>query len=323
MKSQGQPAKAAGALLPMRSGRAIAMLVALAACQPASLQTPPALPHPISTPQISGPDAETRAAQIHYRQIEAFDLKQGLLRTDGGGPDSPYDAGDLADNFIQIAFFDEFHEKNDQLVSGGAEKVLHRWQGPLRVKIEFGATLGAADQARDSADIAAYFARLARLSGLDIRMTSDRANFIVAIAGPAEKRNLAARIAAFAPETSAAALNSVTDMREDIYCTVFSYSPGRTPVYDRAFAVIRAELPPLMRRMCYHEELSQALGLVNDSPRARPSIFNDNEEFAYLTRQDELLLRMLYDRRLRPGMSLREARSIVEVIANELKPDAS
>lgn len=307
----------------MRGGRMLALLILLAGCQPAGVTLPAAPPPPIAITQVTGPDAETRAARTRYRQIEAFDLKQGLLRIDGGGPDTPFDARQLADNFMQIAFFDEFREKNDQLVSGGAQQVLHRWQGPLRVRIEFDTTLDAAEQERDGADIAAYFARLARLTGLDIRMTTDRANFVVAIAGPAEKRKLAARIVAFAPETSGAALNSVTAMREDIYCTVFSYSPGRSPVYDRAFAVIRAELPPLMRRMCYHEELSQALGLVNDSPRARPSIFNDNEEFAYLTRQDELMLRMLYDRRLRPGMTLREARPIVDMIAKELKPDAS
>ena len=59
------------------------------------------------------------------------------------------------------------------------------------------------------------------------------------------------------------------------------------------------------------------MGLVNDSPTARPSIFNDDEEFALLTRQDEMMLRMLYDPRLRPGMTEAEARPIVEAIAQE------
>ena len=50
--------------------------------------------------------------------------------------------------------------------------------------------------------------------------------------------------------------------------------------------------------------------------RARgPSIFNDDEEFALLTQQDELMLRMLYDPRLRPGMTETEARPIVETLA--------
>ena len=118
--------------------------------------------------------------------------------------------------------------------------------------------------------------------------------------------------------TSAAALRSVLDMAPDIYCTAFSYSTGASPVYDRSLAVIRVELPDLMTSACIHEEIAQGLGLVNDSPSARPSIFNDDEEFALLTRQDELMLRLLYDLRLRPGMTLEEARPIVARIAAEL-----
>jgi hypothetical protein len=67
-----------------------------------------------------------------------------------------------------------------------------------------------------------------------------------------------------------------------------------------------------------HEEIAQGLGLPNDSPAARPSIFNDDEEFALLTRHDELLLRILYDERLSPGMEPDEARPIVRRIAEEL-----
>ncbi|MGB5870515.1 MAG: DUF2927 domain-containing protein, partial [Albidovulum sp.] len=58
-------------------------------------------------------------------------------------------------------------------------------------------------------------------------------------------------------------------------------------------------------------------------PKARPSIFNDSEEFAALTTQDEMMLRILYDKRLRPGMTLAEARPIVETIAAELLPGES
>ena len=68
--------------------------------------------------------------------------------------------------------------------------------------------------------------------------------------------------------------------------------------------MIRAEHPDLLRLSCLHEEIAQGLGLSNDSPAARPSIFNDDEEFALLTRHDELLLTMLYDPRMIPGMSV-------------------
>ena len=73
-----------------------------------------------------------------------------------------------------------------------------------------------------------------------------------------------------------------------------------------------------MRLSCFHEEIAQGLGLPNDSPRARPSIFNDDEEFALLTDQDEMMLRILYSPELRPGMTAAEARPIVESLARRM-----
>ncbi|MFK7755227.1 MAG: DUF2927 domain-containing protein, partial [Sedimentitalea sp.] len=70
-----------------------------------------------------------------------------------------------------------------------------------------------------------------------------------------------------------------------------------------------------VRLSCIHEEISQGLGLPNDSPAARPSIFNDDDEFALLTSHDEKLLSMLYDPRLSPGISADAARPIARQIA--------
>ncbi|MEL7179999.1 MAG: DUF2927 domain-containing protein, partial [Pseudomonadota bacterium] len=52
-------------------------------------------------------------------------------------------------------------------------------------------------------------------------------------------------------------------------------------------------------------------------PGARPSIFNDDDEFALLTTHDELLLRMLYDARLQTGMDPAIAAPIARQIARE------
>ena len=59
------------------------------------------------------------------------------------------------------------------------------------------------------------------------------------------------------------------------------------------------------------------MGLPNDSPDARPSLFNDSLEFALLTEHDEILLRMLYDPRLQPGMTVAEARPILPAVARD------
>ena len=71
--------------------------------------------------------------------------------------------------------------------------------------------------------------------------------------------------------------------------------PATRGTYTRAFAVIRAEHPDLMRLSCMHEEIAQGLGLPTTARRARPSIFNDDEEFALLTPIGRVDAAMLYD----------------------------
>jgi hypothetical protein len=307
--------------LLLRSLLAPALLAALAACEPSGHAPPvPATPPRVAPtePPVAEPGPATLAARAYYARVESNYLAQDLLRTDGGGTDAPFTTRDLVENFIHIAFYDEFTEQGGRLVPQAAENRLHRWAGPIRVNVEFGASVPLAQREADRTAVAGYTMRLAGITGLPIRMTAWRPNHSVLILNAEERAAAAPRIAALAPGIGAAALGSVTDMAPETYCTVFSFTTGKSAVYSRALTVIRGELPDRLRRACIHEELAQSLGLVNDYPRARPSIFNDTEEFALLTKQDELMLTMLYDPRLRPGMTLAEARPIVEAIAAEL-----
>ncbi len=298
------------------------LLTALAACEPAGLApaVAPAPPRDVAPPEpaVTEPGAATLAARDYYARVEANYLAQDLLRTDGGGADAPFTARDLAESFIRIAFYDEFSERGGRLVPQAVENRLHRWAEPVRVNVEFGPSIPLAQRASDRAAIAGYVARLSRITGLPMRMTAWRPNHSVLILNADERGTAAARIAALAPGTGAAAVRSVTEMPPETYCTVFSFTAGKSAVYTRALTLIRGELPERLRLACIHEELAQSLGLVNDWPRARPSIFNDTEEFALLTKQDEMMLKMLYDPRLRPGMTLAEARPAVEAMAAEL-----
>jgi hypothetical protein len=113
-------------------------------------------------------------------------------------------------------------------------------------------------------------------------------------------------------------IDGMTQMGRSNFCLVYVNADPTGTVKERALAVIPSELPDLMRLMCLHEELAQGLGLGNDSRAARPSIFNDDNEFATLTPQDEQLLSMLYSPELTPGMTEAQARPIVESLARRL-----
>ncbi len=276
------------------------------------------LPVVAPAPGVVASSAASRAAGLYYARVQANLLAQGLMRTDAGGRDAPFTAADLAENFVRVAMFDEYVNRGGVLVPEATESRLRRWERPVRVGIEFGASVPLAQRAKDTADITAYVARLAQITGFPMRVDDRDANFHVLILNEDEREGIAPRLLELVPNIDPAAIRATVAMPASSYCVVFAFSPGSTAAYSQAVAVIRGEHPDLLRLLCLNEELAQGMGLANDSPQARPSIFNDDEEFALLTRQDEMMLKMLYDRRLRAGMTAATVRPIAETIAREL-----
>ena len=82
--------------------------------------------------------------------------------------------------------------------------------------------------------------------------------------------------------------------------------------------VVITSLNRQQRRHCIVEELTQSLGLVNDSPLVFPSIFNDSSRQQELHAWDELMVQTLYNPRLYPGITVRKARPIFRAILAEL-----
>ncbi|CAH8213570.1 DUF2927 domain-containing protein [Vibrio aestuarianus] len=68
---------------------------------------------------------------------------------------------------------------------------------------------------------------------------------------------------------------------------------------------------------CIVEEITQVLGLPNDSQQAYPSIFNDETPEELLSPLDVILLSMLYDKRLKTGMQEKEVKSVIQSILKE------
>ena len=270
----------------------------------------------LPTPQVAQPTSQKSALLRRYlNEVQQAQLGQGLLREDGGGPDTPFSANVLARNFEQIAFYNEYD--SDFTGRGGASP-LRRWESPVRMEAIFGPGAPPSQRRNDTAEVRNYAKRLSSVTGHPIS-TFGPPNFLVIVASEDDRAALLTQAAARIPGITPASLRALRDMRRDTYCAVAAYAlgPDRN-VYTAAVAVIRAENPDLLRLSCIHEELAQGLGLANDSPAARPSIFNDDDEFALLTRHDELLLQMLYDPRLKPGMTAAQAAPLTRIIAREL-----
>lgn len=224
----------------------------------------------------------------------------------------PYSNSQLLRNFLSIAL--QAEAADDIGPDGGI--AISKWSSPIRYRL-------AGAKIRDRVQIAALSQHLAKLTGLDIREAREveRYNmdirFVPVAFRAAEMRDLLAtqwlgpRVASLA--------TGWRDYEMDRCFTLTTRDP-QSGVTGTAHVFIKDELPLIWRETCIIEELTQSLGLLNDDPRAAPSIFNDDGVYQALTSHDELLLRILYDPRIRSGMRRRSVVPLAEEVIADIRP---
>ncbi|MCY4206790.1 MAG: DUF2927 domain-containing protein [Roseovarius sp.] len=266
--------------------------------------------------EIVRPSAASMELSRFYSRLQSNLLRQGFMRTDGGGLDAYYSHNDILRNFERIALYDEYARNSGGQKDGVTEARLRKWSDPVKIGVEFGDSVSDRQRETDRKVVRNYVERLADITGHPISF-DDSPNFHVMFMGLDDRDYAVERILEIVPNINPSSLGFVGTLPRSVHCVVVTFANvGDEFVYRRAIALIRAEHPVLLRRSCIHEEIAQGLGLANDSLRARPSIFNDNYEFALLTKHDEILLRLLYDPSLTPGMSADEVRPVLrELIA--------
>ncbi|MEP5758046.1 MAG: DUF2927 domain-containing protein [Litoreibacter sp.] len=299
----------------------LAAVAALSACETPTSPRPIERTAPPPAPKVVAyaPSQQSIDLSAYYTNVQQSLLIQGLLRTDGGGPDTPFNERQLVNNFVQIAAFNEFTLQDGQYINSRSEGRVQRWTQPVEVSLSFGRSVPEKQMSDDRKKVDAYVRRLSRVTGAPIAMTRGDANFHVAVLDVDELAAFGPTLQKWVPGMTPAIARQIIDMPRDIYCAVYAFSEASNQdEFVKAVAIVRAEHPDLLRLSCFHEEIAQGMGLSNDSPEARPSIFNDDDEFALLTRHDELLLKMLYDKRLPLGATPETTRPVAKVLASEL-----
>jgi hypothetical protein len=244
---------------------------------------------------------------------------EGKLRADRAPIDAPFGRRDIVENFAKIGFGSEFEIVGGRYVplAHDAEAPLTRWEGPVDY-----ALVGDFREA-DAETVARFAGRLGRATGVAIRPAGEGDADLMIFVLDAESRAALGRRFAGSPDYAplrdlydAWAGDPAWPCAAEFYFT----PPDRPGAYAIYFAVvyIRAELSGISRVSCFEEEIAQTMGLARDDPTLRPSIFNDDEEFALMTEHDAALLSVLYDPRLEPGMRLSEAMPIVRRIVAEM-----
>ena len=160
--------------------------LALSACVAAVPQTPSTNPQarpagltPAPAPSPSAPSPRSQSLSRYYSAVQADLLAQGLLRTGGGGVDTPYTDTDLMRNFERIAFYDEYARNGGFRRGNDKPGGLRKWTSPVRMTVEFGANVPQDQRAKDKTMVNGYATRLSRITDHPIRTTNSNPNFHV------------------------------------------------------------------------------------------------------------------------------------------------
>lgn len=248
-----------------------------------------------------------------YENITTSLQADGKLRTEAAPDDALFTQDDLARNFVKIAMYSEFDEDLD---SNPTEKLLGRWEGPIRYSF-----FGRGVTSEDRRQMRKLAIRLSRLTGHKIEPIERKSNFVIMYLDEEERDVFNEQaIEKWGEEFAEFNIRWASSWQNPCIGRLF-YTKDRHIHFGLVF--IRNEIEGLFRESCLHEEVVQSLGLTNDDNEVRPSIFNDDEEFALLTRHDEHLLQMLYDPRLSPGMSIEEVTPLLPQLAADAMADNS
>lgn len=169
---------------------------------------------------------------------------------------------------------------------GGASPVVRRWQGTVRV------SLAGEPTADDRATLASVVAELAALvAPVRIDVVQRSADITVHLVPPAD---FASIVPDYVPGN-------------DGFFSVW----WQADVLERGAIVVDRGAPADVRAHLVRHELVQTMGLMIDSDDPGSVLFGRPTRVTSLTALDRVALRLLYDQRIRPGMTAAEVEAAV------------
>jgi hypothetical protein len=206
---------------------------------------------------------------------------------------------EIIDGFFKVTFGAEFH------ITGGVDRI-RKYDGPVRIFIDSRATPDR------SAQVAAVIADIrARVRNLDIARTEkrDQANIIVSLV---RDRDLSRTIRSLYGVDRARRIQRSLEPQ-----CLSGFRKDESSRILHSDVIIVADVGKFVFYDCVYEELLQALGPINDDTSVPWSMFNDDVQMGFFGRYDQYILNLLYDSRIRPGMT----RGQVQGLLPEVLPD--
>lgn len=201
-------------------------------------------------------------------------------------------------HYIKKAFF-EIAYKNEY--KQGLRK-LTRWNKPIQYKIDyfkFPAVFEVAEKLIDD-----HFRDLSDISALSIVKSDKNPNFRIILTKRAHYKEAIDKYSNI----------KIKNIEIESNCLLYIKHLNNQLVKASVIIPVDHAMRYGLLPACIVEELTQAMGLPNDSDWVSPSVANDISVLDLLTGLDYLMLKILYDKRLEIGMSVEQSDTIVDEI---------
>jgi len=208
---------------------------------------------------------------------------------------------EIIDGFLKIAFGAEFR-------FGGQSDRIRKYIRPVRVLVDNEASPDR------SGEIEAVIDDIrTRVKNLDISVTpdADEANAVVKLI---HDRDLTETIRALYGGERTSRIR-----REHEPQCLAGYSKDDAFRIQHAEVILVVDAGDFVFYDCAYEEILQALGPINDDTSLPWSMFNDDVSMGFFDVYDQLLLNILYDPRIRPGMTRAEVAAVLPAILPDVR----
>lgn len=203
---------------------------------------------------------------------------------------------EIRDGFFKIAL-------DAELQFGTRAHRIRKFDEPVRIFVD-----GKVSPERTAALDAIVGDIRARIDHLDIAVTDSRkaANFVVTLV--AAHQLLPTIRARFGIERAKQIEHSLNPQ-----CLSGIAKDGAYRI-RRAEVILPIDAGEFTFYDCAYEEMLQALGAINDDPSVPWTMFNDDVLMGFFDVYDQYLLNILYDPRIRPGMTRKEVENLLPAI---------
>ncbi len=236
------------------------------------------------------PDAVPRAVAGELPAISSRQRTEKKSFTDG----------EIVEGFLKTAFGAEYH------LAGRVDRI-RKFDGPVRVFAES----DRADRKTQLAKVVSDIGR--RVQHLDIAMieTREAANVRVKLV---RDRDLFRTLTSFYGAEKAREIRSSLDPQ-----CLSGFRKNDNFEIEHSDVILTVDNGDFVFLDCAYEELLQSLGPINDTASVPWTMFNDNVSMGYFDVYDQYILNLLYDPRVKAGMTVAEVKAVLPAVLKDVR----